>query len=53
MTEFLTKENKRRVESFRRVGEDVLLGKVVIDTDKCTGCGVLHTGMRRFRSPKW
>lgn len=39
MTEFLTRENKRRIESFRRVGEDVLLGKVIIETNKCTGCG--------------
>lgn len=39
MTEFLTKENKRKVESFRNVGQDVILGKVVIDQEKCTGCG--------------
>ena len=39
MPEFITWKDRRRVESFKRIGEDVILGEVQIDLDKCTGCG--------------
>jgi heterodisulfide reductase subunit A-like polyferredoxin len=39
MPEFMTRKDRRRIESFKRAGEDVELGKVVIDIEKCTGCG--------------
>jgi len=39
MTESLTRKQRRRIESFLRIGEDVILGKVVIDEERCTGCG--------------
>lgn len=39
MTEFLTRKQRRRIESFLRIGDDVALGRVVIDAKKCTGCG--------------
>jgi len=39
MTEYLTKKDKKRVESFLRVGEEIVLGKVRVDPGKCTGCG--------------
>lgn len=39
MPEFLTWKDRRKVESFRRVGEDLILGEVAIDREKCTGCG--------------
>jgi ferredoxin len=35
----LTRKDRRRIESYRRVGEDVVLGRVEIDAQKCTGCG--------------
>jgi ferredoxin len=40
MPEYLTRKDKTRVESYNRLGEDMILGKVVIDQDKCTGCGL-------------
>lgn len=39
MTEHLTIKDRLKIESFNGIGRDVLLGKVVIDQDKCTGCG--------------
>ncbi len=38
MTEFLTKKERKRVESFLKIGEDVILGSVKIDHDLCKGC---------------
>jgi ferredoxin len=35
----MTRKDKRRLESFHKIGEDVILGKVTIDRDKCKGCG--------------
>ena len=40
MPEFLTKRDRRRIESFHRIGADVVLGEVRIDHDKCKGCGL-------------
>jgi len=39
MPEFLTRKDKKKIENFLKIGEDVLLGKVEIDQDKCNGCG--------------
>lgn len=38
MTEVLTKQNRKKVESYLKVGQDMQLGEVVIDTSKCKGC---------------
>jgi len=38
MPEFMTRKDRRKIESFRDLGRDVVLGKVVIDQDKCKGC---------------
>jgi heterodisulfide reductase subunit A-like polyferredoxin len=40
MPEFITRKDKRKIENFERIGEDVELGKVVINREKCTGCGL-------------
>jgi len=40
MPEFLTRRDRRRIESFHKIGEDVVLGEVKIDHDKCKGCGL-------------
>lgn len=40
MPEFITKKDRRKIESFKGIGEDIDLGKVVVDIDKCTGCGL-------------
>ena len=38
MPEYMTRKDKRRIESFLKLGEDVTLGTVIIDHDKCKGC---------------
>ena len=38
MPEFITRKD-RKIESFSRIGEDVELGRVEIDRERCTGCG--------------
>ena len=38
MTEHLKIRDRLRVESFNRIGEDVIMGMVSIDPDKCKGC---------------
>jgi len=35
----MTRKDRRKIESFHGVGTDVILGKVIIDQDKCKGCG--------------
>jgi len=35
----LTWKDRRRIESYRRIGEDMVLGRVAIDPEKCSGCG--------------
>ena len=40
MPEFLTRRDRRTIESFHRIGADVVLGEVKIDHDKCKGCGL-------------
>ncbi len=35
----MTRKDRRHIESFLSVGEDVTLGMVIIDQDKCKGCG--------------
>ncbi len=38
MPEFIKFKEMLAVEDFRKIGEDVILGKVIIDQDKCKGC---------------
>ena len=40
MPETLSKQDRKKIESFNRVGEDMTLGEVVIDQEKCNGCGL-------------
>ncbi len=40
MPEYLTRKDKRKIESYSRLGEDMILGEVVIDRDRCNGCGL-------------
>jgi len=37
--EHLTWKDRRHIESFLRIGRDVVLGRVCIDGEKCSGCG--------------
>lgn len=39
MTQYLTFREKFKIESFHKLGEDVELGEVVFDAEKCSGCG--------------
>jgi len=38
MPEYMTKKNRKKVESLNKIGEDVILGEVKINNKKCTGC---------------
>jgi len=38
MPEYLTRKDKKVIESYHKIGEDMVLGVVVIDRDKCKGC---------------
>ncbi len=38
MPEFLTFSDRKEIESFTKIGEDVLLGEVKVDQEKCIGC---------------
>jgi len=38
MTQYLKIRDRMKIESFNRIGEDVVMGEVVIDLDKCKGC---------------
>ena len=40
MPEYLTFKDRLQVESFRRIGVDLILGEVKIDREKCNGCGL-------------
>jgi len=40
MPEYMKLKDRLKIESFRRLGQDVVLGVVAIDPDKCTGCGL-------------
>jgi 2-oxoglutarate ferredoxin oxidoreductase subunit delta len=40
MPEYLKLKDRWKIESFRKLGEDVVLGTVEIDRDKCRGCGL-------------
>jgi len=40
MTEHLRLRDRLRIESFNRLGQDVILGAVEIDPEKCRGCGL-------------
>jgi len=39
MPEFISFRERLRIESFNRLGRDVVLGVVEIDPARCTGCG--------------
>ena len=38
MSESISRFRWRRVESFLRIGEDVVLGKIRVDPERCSGC---------------
>ncbi len=38
MTEFISKKQRKRVESYLKIDEDITLGGVKIDHDLCKGC---------------
>ena len=38
MPEFLSWRERAKIESFTRIGEDVILGRVKINPEKCKGC---------------
>ncbi|MCP4754875.1 MAG: 4Fe-4S dicluster domain-containing protein [Proteobacteria bacterium] len=38
MTELLSKQDRKKVESYLNIGEDIQLGEIVVDTSKCVGC---------------
>ena len=38
MPDFLSYSDRRVIESYLKIGEDILLGKVKIDQEKCIGC---------------
>ena len=40
MPEFLTRADRLRIESFNKLGEDIILGMVEIDQETCSGCGL-------------
>lgn len=40
MPEKLTWKDRCKVENFHKLGEDVILGAVKIDSEKCKGCGL-------------
>jgi MinD superfamily P-loop ATPase len=40
MPEHIRLRERLRVESFHRLGKDVILGEIAIDQDKCNGCGL-------------
>jgi formate hydrogenlyase subunit 6/NADH:ubiquinone oxidoreductase subunit I len=40
MPEFLSRNEKKTIESFLKVGEDVVFGVVETDPDRCIGCGM-------------
>ncbi len=40
MPEYLTWKDRRKIESFYKLGEDLNLGVVAIDQDSCSGCGL-------------
>ena len=39
MPEYMTRKDRKKIESFHKIGEDVTLGAVIIDRNKCKGCG--------------
>ncbi len=40
MTEKLSLAERLRMESYRKIGEDVVLGEVSFNADACKGCGL-------------
>lgn len=40
MPEYLTRKDRKEIESFHHIGRDVTLGKVIINQEKCKGCGL-------------
>jgi len=39
MTQSLKLRDRMKVESFHKIGEDMTLGEIHIDREKCKGCG--------------
>jgi ferredoxin len=40
MPEFLKFRERLTMEDFNKIGQDLVLGRVEIDLEKCTGCGM-------------
>jgi heterodisulfide reductase subunit A-like polyferredoxin len=40
MPEHLTASQRRHIESYRRIGTDIVAGQVRIDLDRCGGCSL-------------
>ena len=40
MPEHLRRRERHHIESYRRIGSDIILGEVQIDQDKCDGCSL-------------
>jgi len=40
MPEHLNLFGRRKIESYKKIGVDILLGEVKIDHEKCKGCGL-------------
>ena len=40
MPEHLSSSDRRKVESFFRLGTEIIPGKVKIETERCKGCGL-------------
>jgi len=40
MPEYLRWKDRIKIESFQKLGDDFVMGKVAIDQDSCSGCGL-------------
>ncbi len=40
MPEYITFLERRKIESYLKIGEDIILGEIEIDQEKCKGCGL-------------
>ncbi len=40
MPQFITRKDRKSIESFLKLGTDMTMGAVLIDQDKCNGCKI-------------